>query len=156
MGFICDKLPSTQILLKALKGEMMKGFTILVSAIVGMVIGALLALFVIKLRTKKSPLNVESSMSYEEMQKTLYRSRGNITVIDTVVGMIQGTIPYPTWENLMKLYDKSNHNYVFPVEELVIWEVAKKHKKEKEALELYPNCETYAKTIFSGKPTQDI
>mgnify|MGYP000853120861 CR=1 FL=1 len=90
-------------------------------------------------------------MEYSEFKEIFRNSKSSTAVVTSLSKMFAGEIPYPRWNDILRVYGHTKEEDIYPIEFLALWVFAEKYKKEKYILRKYPNCKETAEKIKRGE-----
>jgi len=118
---------------------------VLLSGLVGLIIGAGSTFYFLSKNPKKPP------MPYKVFKETFHDSTSKELVVSSLREMYRGEKPYPRWKDIAKVYLARKAD-IPPIQSYVLWTLAVKYKKQREVLKVYPACEKTARGVERGVP----
>jgi hypothetical protein len=118
---------------------------VLLSGLVGLIIGAGSTFYFLSKNPKKPP------MPYKVFKETFHDSTSKELVVSSLREMYRGEKPYPRWKDVAKVFLSSKKD-LLPMQSYALWILAEKYKKQRNVLKVYPECEKTARGVERGVP----
>ena len=122
---------------------------VLLSGLVGLIIGAGSTFYFLSKNPKKPP------MPYKVFKETFHDSTSKELVVSSLREMYRGEKPYPRWKDVAKVFLSSKKD-LLPMQSYALWILAEKYKKQRDVLKMYPDCEKIARYTMRGERFSNV